>query len=279
MYEAYWELDDKPFRNTPDPHYLFFSRQHEEALTRMLYAITEGEGAMMLTGEYGCGKTLLARALLDELDPERFEVALIPYPNLTAEELLREILRQFGQNVREKNKTDLLHLLTNCLLAHHAQGATTLIVIDEAQIVTDRLTLEEIRLLLNFQQDRRFYLTLFLIGQPELREKIAAMPQLSQRISIRHHLQPLGLEEARRYLAHRLAVAGGKNEIFTREAERLLVEAARGIPRLLNNLADMALLAGFGQKAPLIDEEIVRQVIADQIGALGEEKAVCKVMR
>ena len=111
MYEAHWELDDKPFRNTPDPHYLFFSRQHEEALTRMLYAITEGQGAMMLTGDYGCGKTLLTRTLLDELSPDKYEVALIPYPNLTAIELLREILDQFGYDAQSFDKVQLLRTL------------------------------------------------------------------------------------------------------------------------------------------------------------------------
>ncbi len=263
MYEQYWQLSDKPFRNTPDPHYLFFSRQHEEALTRLLYTITEGQGAMMLTGEYGCGKTLLCRCLLDELDPARWEAALVPYPNLGATELLREILRQFGYASGEMSKVELLQTLTECLLENHARGRNTLIVIDEAQLVLDRLTLEEIRLLLNFQQDRKFYLSLLLLGQPELREKVEEMPQLLQRLSVRYHLPPLGREDSRRYLAHRLAVAGGRHEIFTREAEELIITAAEGVPRRINNLSDLALLAGFGQRAPVVDDEIVRQVVAD----------------
>jgi general secretion pathway protein A len=266
MYEKYWSLNDRPFRNTPDPHYLYFSRQHEEAMTRMLYTITEGQGAMMLTGDYGCGKTLLSHILLDELDPERFEVALIHYPNLSATELLQEILRQFGYDTQGMNKVQLLQLLQGFLLANQACGCMTLIIIDEAQMVLDRMTMEEIRLLLNFQQDRRFLLTLFLLGQPELRQRIQESPQLLERLSIRFHVGNFDEEEALTYLTHRLEIAGGTNEIFTREAERMIVTASQGVPRRINNLADMALMLAFGQKAPVVDEEIVHRVVADMEG-------------
>jgi len=263
MYEKYWSLNDKPFRNTPDPHYLFFSRQHEEALTRMLYTITEGQGAMMLTGDYGCGKTLLCRALLDELDPARFEVALVPYPNLTATEFLQEILRQFGYETEGLSKVELLHQLSECLLDNQARGCSTLVIVDEAQIVLERMTLEEIRLLLNFQQDRRFYLTLLLMGQPELRERVESMPQLLQRLSICYHIGPFDEEDSVRYMDHRLNIAGNTNAIFTRGAEKLIAAASEGVPRRINNVADMALLVGFGQKAPVVDDAIVQQVVAD----------------
>lgn len=266
MYEQYWSLNDKPFRNTPDPHYFYFSRQHEEAMTRMLYAITEGQGAMMLTGDYGCGKTLLCRALLDELDPTRYEAALVPYPNLTAKELLEEILRQFGYDSYGLSKVELLHVLHQALLAHREAGRHTLVVVDEAQMLTDTMAMEELRLLLNFQQDRRFYLTLLLLGQPELRDRVEAMPQLQQRLGIRYHLGTFDAEDSIGYLTHRMGVAGGRGDIFTREAERLIATHAGGVPRKMNNLADMALLVGYGQKAPVVDEEIVRQVARDMDG-------------
>jgi len=266
MYESYWSLHDKPFRNTPDPHYLFFARQHEEAMTRMLYAITEGQGGMMLTGDYGCGKTLLSRTLIDELDPSRYEVALVPYPNISAMELLHEVLSQFGYSTQGMCKVELLSLLADCLQQHNARGRSTIILIDEAQMILDQMTMEEIRLLLNFQQDRRFYLTMILFGQPELRQKIEELPQLSQRLGMRFHVGPFDNADASAYLRHRLAVAGSQGEIFTREAESLITSASGGIPRKINAIADLALLVGFGQKSPVIDEVIIRQVLADMTG-------------
>jgi general secretion pathway protein A len=263
LYEEYWRLRDKPFRNTPDPRYLHFSRQHEEALARALYVVAEGQGAMLLTGECGCGKTLVTRALVDELDPARFETALIPYPNLNPEELLREMLRQFGFEAEGWTKQRMLERLAGFIHHTKGRGASTLVIVDEGQLVEDDLTLEEIRLLLNFQQDRSFCLTLILVGQPELRERVERKPQLSQRLTIRHHLVPLAAGEARSYLAHRLAVAGGGADIFTGGAEEMLIAAAGGIPRKINLLADLALLAGFGKNLPLIDEELMREVVHD----------------
>jgi type II secretory pathway predicted ATPase ExeA len=263
MYEAYWDLHDKPFRNTPDPCYLFFSPRHEEALARMLYAISEGHGAMMLTGEVGCGKTLLSRVLLDELDPSRYEVALVTNACLSPEEFLREILRQFGVPVEGLDKAELLGTLAERATEARRHGFHTLVVVDEAQLVRDADTMEEIRLLLNIQQDRRSALTLLLLGQPELRERVESMPQLLQRIGVRYHIGHLEEEEARRYLAHRLEIAGGRQEIFTRDAERLIVRESGGIPRRINTLADTALLVGCGARAPVVDEHIVRKALAD----------------
>lgn len=264
MYEEHWGLIDKPFRNTPDPHYLYFSRQHEEALTRMLYAITEGQGAMLLTGDYGCGKTMLSRALLDELDPTRFEVAAIPYPNLTAEDLLRQMLAQCGvETPTHLAKGALVERLAAFLERQGAENRQTVVLIDEAQMIADPMTLEEVRLLLNFQQNRRFCLTLLLLGQPEFRDRVRSIPQLLQRLTVRYHVGPLSADEGVRYLRHRLLIAGAEQEIFTREAERAVVAAGGGVPRRMNSIADLALLVGFGQRAPVVDEEIVRQVVAD----------------
>ncbi|MFH0909915.1 MAG: AAA family ATPase [Planctomycetota bacterium] len=264
MYEAYWNLAEKPFMNTPDSRFLYFSRQHEESLTRMLYAITEDKGAMLLTGDYGCGKTLLSRTLLERLDPARYDMALLPHPNLSAVEFLQEILYQFGyESPRTENKAELLHLLNDCLLANHARGRSTLILVDEAQMVIDKSTLEEIRLLLNFQRNRRFFLTLILMGQPEFMKTLEALPQLLQRLSVRYHLSALSPEDTHAYLRRRLEIAGSRQEIFTSRAEDRIVEVSKGVPRSVNNVADMALMVGFGQKAPVVDEEIVRQVIDD----------------
>lgn len=265
MYESYWRLTDKPFRNTPDPRYFYLSRQYEEALARALYVVTEGQGAMLLTGDCGCGKTLVTRTLVDELDPARFEVALIPYPNLNPEELLKEMLRQFGFDADGWGKSRMFEHLSNFLIHTQKRGATTLVIVDEGQLVEDELTLEEIRLLLNFQQDSKFYLTLILAGQSELRERIESKPQLAQRLTVRHHINRLSADDARAYLRHRIAVAGGGVEIFTTGAEDMIIEHAEGVPRRLNFYGDMSLLAGFGRKAPLIDEELVSEVVRDSL--------------
>ena len=264
MYEKYWKLNDKPFRNTPDPHYFYFARQYEEALARALYVVTEGQGAMLLTGDCGCGKTLLTRALVDELDPARFEVALIPYPNLEPQELLGEILRQFGFDIAGLTKPEMFERMENFLLAARKRGATTLVIVDEGQVVHNDETLEEIRLLLNFQQARSFFLTLILVGQPELWDRIESLPQLSQRLTVKYHITGLDPDDSRRYLRHRVAIAGGDGEIFTRGAEDLIIANAGGVPRKLNYLADLSLLTGFGKATPLVDEEVVREVLTDR---------------
>ena len=265
MYEDYWSLADKPFRNTPDPHYFYFSRRHEEALTRALYALTEGQGAMMLTGECGCGKTLLTRAIVDELDPDRFEVALLPYPNLSPDEFLAEVLRQFGYDPAGWDKSTMLLALGRFLEATHRRGASTLVIVDEGQVIQDPLTLEEIRLLLNFQQDRKHFLTLLVAGQPELRERVEERPQLAQRLAVRYHVGAMDEDDAVAYLRHRLAVAGGASEIFTGGAERLIARASEGVPRRVNHLADTALLAAFGKREALVDEGLVRRIIDDMV--------------
>ncbi len=265
MYEDYWRLRDKPFRNTPDPRYFYFARQYEEALARALYVVTEGQGgAMLLTGDCGCGKTLLTRVLVDELDPARFEVALVPYPNLEPSELLGEILRQFGfPDAPEWTKARMLERLGAFLRHTRSRGASTLVVVDEGQVMHNDETLEEVRLLLNVQQDRSFFLSLLLVGQSELRERVDSLPQLAQRLTVKYHLSGLAPEDARGYLRHRLAAAGCREEIFTSGAEDLLIESADGIPRRLNQLADHALLAGFGKSSPLVDEVVMRDVVND----------------
>ncbi|MCD7896823.1 MAG: AAA family ATPase [Planctomycetaceae bacterium] len=275
MYEKYWKLTDNPFRNTPDPRYFHLAHQYEEALARALYVVTEGQGAMLLTGSCGCGKTLLTRVLVDELDPARFEVALIPYPNLEPQELLSEILRQFGFDIAGLSKPELIERMERFLDANRRRGATTLVIVDEGQIVHNDATLEEIRLLLNFQQDRSFALTLLLVGQPELRARIEGLPQLSQRLTVKYHLRELTRDESAAYLRHRLGKAGGDKEIFTKGAEDLIIDNAGGVPRRLNFLSDLSLLSAFGKAAPLVDEEIVEGVLADRRLAEGEpEEAV-----
>lgn len=263
MYEDYWKLKEKPFENTPDPHFLYYSSQHEEALSRMLYAIRERKGAAMLTGEYGCGKTILSRAFLEELTDERYQRVLIFNPRVPPVEFLQEIVYQLGGNDSPRSKTKLLRSLNEILYNNRDRNKRTIIVVDEAQTIGSEEIFEELRLLLNFQLDDIFLLTLLLLGQPELKERVDMIPQLRQRMSVRYHLVGLDKRETREYIIHRLKVAGSSEPIFTKETYEFIYEASGGIPRIINNVCDMCLLSGFGARANKIDKNIVKDVIGD----------------
>lgn len=264
MYESYWGLNEKPFRNTPNPRYLYISQGHEEALTRLLYAVAEHKGGMLLTGDYGCGKTLLSRVLLRELAPERFEMAIVAHPNLTPVEFLQEVLYQFGVRVRrDASKPELVHKLRAYARACAATGRHPVLIVDEAQMVADLATLEEMRLILNLQQDDSFLMTMILFGQPELREHLEQLPQFKQRLTLRYHLGPLNEAETAFYIRNRITRAGATKPIFTPEAEVALYESSQGVPRELNGMADLALLVGCGRGVNLISRELIRDVAQD----------------
>jgi general secretion pathway protein A len=264
MYLEYWGLHEKPFRNTSDPRFLCLSEQHDEALTRLKYCVTNHNACALLTGVFGSGKTLLAQALLDSLPEDRFVKAFIFNPQLSATELIYEIIYQLG--IREQSptsKTEALHRLTDILNDSYAEGRHTVIIVDEAHLIEDRMIFEELRLLLNFQKRDTFLLTLVLVGQPELREKIAHLKPFDQRVSIRFHLKGLKKEETQEYIRHRLRVAGADREIFDDAAIQAIHESAGGIPRRINQICDYALLTGFGMKASTITSEMVREVVMD----------------
>jgi type II secretory pathway predicted ATPase ExeA len=264
MYETYWNLKELPFENTPDPRFLYRSPQHEEALARMLYAIQYRKGGGLITGVFGCGKTLLVQALLDEISQDRYKTAIVNNPQLEYVELLRAIVRSLKVIELPQKKTELsadylLEVLSQILQNNMRDGKETVIIIDEAHIIQDERVFEELRLLLNFQLRERFLLTLLLLGQPELKQKIEDNKQLEQRIAIKSNLHPLDLEDTKKYIQHRLAVVGQTEQIFTEGAIRLIQENSGGIPRRINHLCDICLLSGFGKRISLIDEEIIRQ--------------------
>jgi len=213
---------------------------------------------------YGCGKTILSRVFLNELKRSKYEVALVTNPRLPAKELLWEIVYQLGG---EKNdggsKGEFLRAFNEIIYSNLNMRKETIIVIDEAQAIEDLETYEELRLLLNFQQDNRFLITLILIGQPELRKQLKQLPQLKQRLMIEYHLNPLNEQDAMQYIEHRLRVAGMKQEIFEKKAKALIYRYSSGTPRIINGIADMSLLEGFVQQKEMIDQEIVKKVVND----------------
>lgn len=264
MYRQYWGLNEKPFENTPDPKFIYYSKQHEEALTRMLYAIKEAKGAAMLTGEYGCGKTVLSRIIIGELIKDKdFEVALVIHPCLTPIEFMQEIIYQLKNEHVKGSKPVLLHVLQETIYAHYNQNKKTVIIIDEAQLIDSVDTFEELRLLLNFQLNDRFLVTLVLIGQPELLPKVAAIPQLEQRLGVKYHLSALNEEETKGYIEYRLKTAGAAQAVFTQDALQAVYRYSQGIPRKINNICDTCLLVGFGQEAKEIDKVFVDKVAVE----------------
>jgi len=264
MYEAHWGLKEKPFENTPDPRFIYFSHEHLEAISRLTFAVEERKGAALLTGEYGCGKTVISRLLIEKLPQDKYEIGLITNPLLEPLELIREICLQLGIKIsKEMPKTKLLKDLNQYFYENMNKGKDTILIIDEAQVIRDPMAFEELRLLLNFQLNNRFLLTLVLIGQPELRETINELSQLKQRLAVRYHLNPLNREDTKKYIIHRLGIAGAKRKIFSIDASNLVWKGSRGIPRVINTICDMCLLLAFNRKINKISEKIVKDVVHD----------------
>ncbi|MFC1671884.1 ExeA family protein [Planctomycetota bacterium] len=267
MYENYWGLTEKPFRNTPDPKYLFSSLQHEDSLMKLTYAVTEGMGAAVLTGVFGCGKTLIGRALLRDLG-NRYKVAFITNPRVSDVELLRGVVRNLKSVELPSRKGDLsadalLEQLQEITVSNQRDGSGTVVIVDEAHSIENEDIFEQLRMLLNFQQDDRFLLTLLLIGQPELAGKISNLKQLEQRIAIKSHLDRLNGAETVSYIQHRLSVGGRTGPVFREDACEAILRYSDGIPRRINHVCDLSLLTGFGRKAKGIDRDIVDAAIAD----------------
>jgi general secretion pathway protein A len=267
MYEEYWGLKEKPFENTADPRFFYCSSQHEEALMRLLYAAREAKAAVMLCGECGSGKTLLSRVLLNRLSQEekKYLVALIVNPAISAVELIEEIVYQLdtGNSFKTGRKSELLRNLNIILEKAAGEGRHSVIVIDEAQAISDERIFEELRLLLNFQLNEKFLFTLVLLGQPELRAKIEKFPQFRQRLALSYYLTALDEAETVRYIQHRCKVAGANRLLFSQEVYGLIYSFSKGIPRQINNICDMALVIAMGEKKSLIGPEVIKGVIRD----------------
>ena len=262
MYQEYWGFKKLPFENVPDPDFFYLSRPHDEGLTRLLYAAEMRKGCALLSGDIGCGKTTLSRVFIQRIAEESFDLALITNPCLEPKELLQDVLYEFQVKPVPDTKVEILRVLNDRLLENMRENKETLLIIDEAQLLSPA-ALEEIRLLLNFQVANRFLITIFLLGQPELIDKIKKIRQLEQRIAIRYFLRPFEMEETTNYILFRQKVAGGSKNVFSRQAIEMIYNHSNGLARSINNLCDLALLIGFGEKQDTITSEIIGDILED----------------
>jgi general secretion pathway protein A len=270
MYTAFYGLREKPFSLTPDPHFLYLASPHREALAHVLYGVEQGEGFIAVTGEVGTGKTTLCRTLLQRLGTDT-EVAYIFNPSLDGEELLRAINVEFGLATDGRTRAELSDQINQFLLERKREDRRVLLIIDEAQNLQPS-TLEEIRLLSNLETATSKLIQILLFGQPELDEMLDSkeLRQLRQRISVRWSLSPLTPDEVSEYVRHRLRIAaGGECDLFNARALRELCRRARGIPRLVNLLADRALLAGYASGSRTIAPRLVHRAAREVLSTPG----------
>jgi len=269
MYYRFFGLDGPPFSITPDPKFVYFSERHQDALAHLLYGVGQGGGGgfVQLTGEVGTGKTTLCRLLLEEL-PEDVRPALILNPVLGPRELIAAVCDEMGVRYPQRaTRKQLVDLLNAALLDHHARGGKVVLIIDEAQNLGPQ-SLEQIRLLTNLETHTDKLLQIILIGQPELQALLErpALRQLAQRITARYHLEPLAEAETAAYVRHRLQVAGAARCPFTPGALRATHRRASGVPRLVNVIADRALLAAFTERRDRVGRLMVNRAAREVLG-------------
>jgi general secretion pathway protein A len=273
MYKSFYGLKEKPFQITPNPSYLYMSPIHENALTYLEYGLMENVGFILLTGEVGTGKTTLVRYILDQFESEK-EIAVIFNTNVTGDELLSLILQSFELKPEHGNKTKNLEILQQFLIDKYANNKQVLLIIDEAQNLSDE-ALEETRMLSNLQSDDEPLIQLMLVGQPELKAKLQQPGHVpfAQRIAVNFFLSGLTKKETKSYIVYRLEKAGGRLDIFNQEAIDMIYETSKGIPRSINLLCDFALVYGFGHELETIEAAVIKQVTRDKGGMGIDEEA------
>lgn len=275
MYEKFFGFTEKPFNIVPNPKFLYHSKKHENALTYLEYAMTEGAGFTLLTGGIGTGKTTLIRHVLNQVS-ENKNIAVVFNTNVNAEQLFHLILREFDIEPAPGDKAKNLELLNQFLIDCYTKKIDPILIIDEAQNLSHE-ALEEVRLLTNLQNDDQNLLQIILVGQPELKQKMEdpSLIQLNQRINVRYNLTELSEEETSEYISARLQTAGGNPELFDDQALSQIYNASLGVPRIVNLICDSSLVYAYADEAKIITEDIVKQVITDQ-GTLVSQKAIAQ---
>jgi general secretion pathway protein A len=260
--DDYWGMREAPFENAPNPRFLWLSPMHSDALVRLTYALRQRRGCAVLTGEPGCGKTLLTRAVVQRLDPNRYEIGLVTNPHGGRIDLLRQVLYELGIETADTTRSELEHTLHDLVVRNAQRGRETLIIVDDTQQADDPAWFEQLSSLLNIQTNERTLVTILLAGTPELSAMVQRVQHLDRRVSIRCTLNPLNEAQTAQYIRYRLGVAGGEATLFTREAVARIHEASRGVPRAINDLCDAALLLARLDRLHGIDEAVVRRVLS-----------------
>lgn len=265
MYQEYFQLTELPFNLTPNPHFFCQLKGHKEALQTLLFSVRSGEGFIKIVGEVGSGKTLLCRKFLESLE-EDYVTAYIPNPDLTPVEIRKAFAREIGLDpTRWQDQHELLTAINQQLISLHAQQRKIVLVVDEAQALSDQ-GLEAVRLLTNLETDNSKLMQVVLFGQPELDERLNQphLRQLKQRISFSYELPLMNRDDLDIYIYHRLSVAGHtQGNLFTKKARNLLFKASQGIPRIVNVLSHKALLVAYGRGEKLIDHKAMRLAVSD----------------
>src|SRR4051812_4173963 len=264
MYEAFFNLKNKPFSLLPDPEFLFLSSRHAIGLSLLEYSLTGQAGFCVITGEIGSGKTTLVRAFLERVGRE-FTVGLISNTHQALKDIAAWALAAYGQKAVGTHPAETYQELMSFLIAEYGAGRQCILVVDEAQNLSIEV-LEELRLLSNINSGKDLLLQVVLVGQPELLDKLKRpeLSQFAQRIAVSHHLTPLPYAETRRYIQHRVKVAGADRPLFTEMAMGAIQYFSGGIPRLINSICDMALVYGFADEQHTIGEDLVFRVVSDR---------------
>jgi general secretion pathway protein A len=264
MYERHFGLKSKPFAMTPDPAFLYLSRQHAMAMTMLEYGLESQAAFSLLTGDIGSGKTTLVRRLLRGLG-DQVAVGLISNTHDRFESIHGWALSALGIAPSGDSDIAKYESLVNAFVREYAKGRRTLLILDEAQNLSINV-LEELRLLSNVNSETDLVLQILLVGQPELRAKLSRpeLQQFAQRVSVDFHLRPLDRKETHAYVRHRLTVAGGNAGTFLPEALEFVYARTNGIPRLVNQLCDFALVYAFAEGRKRIDANLISQVVRDR---------------
>ncbi len=264
MYESFYDLKEKPFSIQPDPEFLFFSKRHSMAYAMLEYGIYNRAGFSVICGEIGCGKTTIVRHLLNNLDIN-VTVGIVYNTHQHIDDLLGWIMLAFNQPYEGKSQIGMFDAFQQFLIKNYADDKRTILIIDEAQNLTIG-ALESLRMLSNINADKDQLLQIILVGQPQLRDllKKPELQQFNQRVAVDFFIPPLAGFEVAKYIQHRLEIAGRIKPLFTPEAIKMIGEAAKGVPRSINILADTALVYGFSAGSLFIDEDIVAEMLADK---------------
>lgn len=278
MYHKFYGFKEAPFNMTPSSRFFYESSKHVEALSTLIYAIESRKGFVVITGDIGSGKTTVCRTLLNKLDA-RTQTALITNTHISGKDLLCTIFEDLGVEYARGSKAQLISQLNTYLIEQLRNGHNVVVIIDEAQNLKPAV-LEEVRMLSNLETENEKLIQIIFLGQPELKKKLALpqLEQLRQRIAVFYHLTPLSEEDAKKYIVHRLKIASKSNrQYFTDQALDIVYQFSKGVPRMINQICDSALLNGFIYEKEVIDHELMAEVVkespSNQIMAAPKDKS------